>query len=245
MKYYVVVGGSKGIGRELIKSLLEKKGVKILLFSRTDIDIKSKKIIHYKIDLLALKDLQKVLKSIKKEKIYIESLIFLQRYRPAKRSENPLSEEFKMSVEATKIIIEFFKKRFDAQGAKSIVVVGSIATKFVAIEQNIDYHIAKSALVGLVNYYAVVLGRYGININMFSPSRTLKKENKAFYKQNKELYDLYSSISPLQRMLYSTDIVDGIKFLMSKKSKFINGQNIFVDGGISLQWQEVIGLEKR
>jgi NAD(P)-dependent dehydrogenase (short-subunit alcohol dehydrogenase family) len=39
----------------------------------------------------------------------------------------------------------------------------------------------------------------------------------------------------------SQNIVDVIKFLLSKKSKYINGQNIIIDGGISLVWQEVIG----
>ena len=40
-----------------------------------------------------------------------------------------------MSVESTKIIIEFFKDMFVDNSSKSIVVIGSIASKFVAEEQ--------------------------------------------------------------------------------------------------------------
>jgi enoyl-[acyl-carrier-protein] reductase (NADH) len=76
---------------------------------------------------------------------------------------------------------------------------------------------------------------------MLSPSTTIKKENKSFYKENKKLSSLYNELSPLKKMMKSQNIVDVIKFLLSKKSKYINGQNIIIDGGISLVWQEVIG----
>jgi len=214
-----------------------------LLLSRSNIDIKSKKVIHYKTDLLSLKDVNKVLNSIKIEKINIEGLVFLQKYRPLKKVKNELSKELTVSVESTKIIIESLKNSFSKKSLKSIVIIGSIVSRFVAREQNIDYHIAKSALVGLVNYYAVSLGELGISVNMLSPSTTVKDENKSFYKKNKDLASLYSSISPLKKMLKAENVVDAIKFLLSKKSKFITGQNIFIDGGISLEWQEVIGRE--
>jgi enoyl-[acyl-carrier-protein] reductase (NADH) len=76
---------------------------------------------------------------------------------------------------------------------------------------------------------------------MLSPSTTIKKENKSFYKKNKELSSLYNELSPLKKMMKSQNVVDVIKFLLSKKSKYINGQNIIIDGGISLMWQEVVG----
>ena len=66
---------------------------------------------------------------------------------------------------------------FVDNSSKSIVVIGSIASKFVAEEQSRDYHIAKSALVGLVNYYAVSLASKGIHINMLSPSTKATSES--------------------------------------------------------------------
>jgi NAD(P)-dependent dehydrogenase (short-subunit alcohol dehydrogenase family) len=241
IKNYIVVGGSKGIGRELSKKLLKQKNVRIILLSRNNIDIKSPNIKHFRTDLASLNNLNKTLEFIKKKYENIQGIIFLQKFRPIIKSKNDLALELRVSVESTKIIIEFFKDMFVENSSKSIVVIGSIASKFVAEEQSIDYHIAKSALVGLVNYYAVSLASKGIHINMLSPSTTIKKENKSFYKENKKLSSLYNELSPLKKMMKSQNIVDVIKFLLSKKSKYINGQNIIIDGGISLVWQEVIG----
>jgi len=241
IKNYIVVGGSKGIGRELSKKLLKQKNVRIIILSRNNIDIKSPKIKHFKTDLTSLNNLNKTLELIKKEYENIQGIIFLQKFRPVVKSKNDLALELRVSVESTKIIIEFFKDMFVDNSSKSIVVIGSVASKLVALDQSIDYHIAKNALVGLVNYYAVYLASMGIHINMLSPSTAIKKENKSFYKKNKELYSLYNELSPLKKMMKSQNIVDVIKFLLSKKSKYINGQNIIIDGGISLVWQEALG----
>lgn len=238
MKYFLVVGASKGIGREFIKKLLKNKKNRVLLISRSNVNIESKNVTHFKTDLLNEDDIRDTLKRIKKMEYKIDSLLFAQKYRPASTAVNNLREELLVNVEATKIIIEGLKQSFNKKGLKSIVVIGSIASAYVADEQAVDYHISKSALVGLVNYYAVTLGGMGIRINMVSPSTVIKDENRSFYNNNKILYDLYSMVSPLNSVLGSKDVVNLIKYLLFKKSKFITGQDIIIDGAISLQWQE-------
>ena len=66
----------------------------------------------------------------------------------------------------------------------------------------------------------------------------IKDENKKFYEQNPNIVSSYSSINPLKRMLKAEDIVKLISFLFSKKSNFINGEIIRIDGGVSLLAQE-------
>lgn len=243
MKCFVVVGGSKGIGREFIKQAIKKRNNRILLISRSDIDIKSENIVHFKTDLSSNKDIEKTLDSIKKQKYKIDALLFCQKYRPLDGKKRSLKEELSVSVESTKIIIEALSDSFSKKGLKSIVLIGSIASKFVATEQAADYHIAKSALVGLMNYYAVSLGKKGIKVNMVSPSTTIKDENREFYKTNNELYGLYKSLSPMKSVLESKNVVELVCYLFSKKSRFITGQNITIDGGLSLLWQEAIARE--
>lgn len=240
MKYFIVVGGSRGIGREFIKNLSKNDKNTILLLSRTSVDIEKSNIIHFKTDLLKKKDIVNTIEKIKKLEYKIDSVFFCQKYRIIAKEQYSLKDDFSINVEATKNIIELIKESFNQKGLKSIVVVGSIASKFVATEQPVDYHISKSALIGLVNFYAVELGILGVRINMVSPSTVIKDENKKFYKNNKSLYHIYKDISPLNDVVKVKDVINLVKYLLSKKSRFITGQNIIIDGGISLQWQEVL-----
>ena len=240
MKTYLIVGGSKGLGRAFIKQLIKEKKNRILLISRSNIDFLDEKIIYFQTNLLDGFSLASTLESIKNS-YELDALVFFQKYRVKKDEKSNLIDEFRVNVEATKIVIETLQESFLNKGLRSIVVVGSIASRFVAQEQNVDYHITKSSLVGLVNYYAVSLAQKGIRINIVSPSTVLKDENRKFYQNNKELMTLYKSISPLKSIVQAKDVANLIKYLLSKKSKFITGQDIFIDAAISKLWQEAIG----
>ena len=236
-RHYLVIGGSKGIGREFIKESLSQN-IKISLISRSDLDIEDENLSNFNYNLENTTDLITVLKDIIHQNGEIDSITFFQKFRPQDKKINPLESEFKISLQSTQIIIEFMKDFFIKDGLNSIILIGSIANSYIAEEQPASYHIAKSGLLGLMRYYAVDLGKLKIRVNSISPSTVIKEENKEFYKQNKDLYDLYSSLSPLSRVAESKDITNLIHFLNSNNATFITGQDIVVDGGISLQWQE-------
>jgi NAD(P)-dependent dehydrogenase (short-subunit alcohol dehydrogenase family) len=97
---------------------------------------------------------------------------------------------------------------------------------------------AKAALIQMVRYYAVALGHRGIRVNAISPGTTVKDESKAFYAEHPELEQLYRDIIPLGRMGTADDVADVMVFLVSGASSFLTGQNIVLDGGVSLQAHE-------
>jgi NAD(P)-dependent dehydrogenase (short-subunit alcohol dehydrogenase family) len=66
----------------------------------------------------------------------------------------------------------------------------------------------------------------------------MKEEAMDFYKKNSQLLDLYRDIIPLKRMGTSEDVVNAMIYLCSEKAAYITGQNIIIDGGLSLIWQE-------
>ena len=67
----------------------------------------------------------------------------------------------------------------------------------------------------------------GIRVNSVSPGVINKSKRK-----NSEVE---KKIIPLQRSAEVKEIVDLILFLSSNKSSYINGQNIVIDGGMSLK----------
>ena len=122
-------------------------------------------------------------------------------------------------------------------GGGRIVNIGSTTGFSVNLESPV-YHVAKAGISQLARYYAYVLGPKGIRVNSVSPGTIIKEESEEFYSKNQPLRDLYNSIIPLGRMGTAIEIANVVTFLCSPKASFITGQDIVVDGGISLQWHE-------
>ena len=90
------------------------------------------------------------------------------------------------------------------------------------------YGATKAGLIQLTKYYSVLLARYNILVNCISPGG-IKNKNV----QTKRFQKKYSNRVPLKRMAEVEDLFTTILFLSSKKTKYITGQNIVIDGGLS------------
>jgi len=167
------------------------------------------------------------------------NLVFCQRYRGA----SVWHGEIDASLTATWRIIELLRGEFDTVGGASVVVIGSAAGRYVAGEQPVGYHVAKAGLLQLVRYYALTLGEKRIRVNCVSPGTIVKDEAREFYATNRDVTALYESIIPLGRMGVAADVANVVEFLCSSKASFLTGQDIVVDGGVSLQWHETLARE--
>ena len=52
--------------------------------------------------------------------------------------------------------------------------------------------------------------------------------------------NLYKDIVPLKRLGTADEISDVVTFLCSYQARYVNGQNLYIDGGLSLVWPESI-----
>ena len=119
--------------------------------------------------------------------------------------------------------------------------MSSIATTTILHDQNEIYHYTRSALEGLVKYYACTLGKMGVRVNCIQPSKLIKPENKKYFLKKKNTdRKILEKITPLKRMGKSEDIANLTLFLTSDASSFITGTIIPVDGGLRLLSQESI-----
>ena len=117
-------------------------------------------------------------------------------------------------------------------------MVSSVADYYIAEEQPVGYHVAKAGLVQLARYYALTLGSRGIRVNIVSPCVVAKIEAKEYYDNNPELVAKFERFVPLGRMGNPDDIINAILFFASSKANYITGQNIVVDGGLTLRTHE-------
>jgi NAD(P)-dependent dehydrogenase (short-subunit alcohol dehydrogenase family) len=233
----IVVGGTKGIGRTVARRLAGDGHIVSVIgrnqpaHDSDDLTIKS-----WTADVADLPRLRTTLSQIVRGQGPPSAAVLLQRYRG---DGDDWAGEIATSVTATRELIEWAGDNLEDRGSgKAIVVVSSIASGYVAAEQPVSYHVAKAAMSQMVRYYAVSLGRKGIRINAVCPGTIVKEESKAFYAEHPEIEALYREIVPLGRMGTSEDVANLSAFLLSHQASFLTGQNIVLDGGVSLQSHE-------
>jgi NAD(P)-dependent dehydrogenase (short-subunit alcohol dehydrogenase family) len=233
MNHTIIIGGTRGIGRVVVRKFCEL-GHKLSVFGQRKVNEKE---LHgscfFSIDLTNPLALRNVLEKALAINGKVDNLVLLQRFRGETDS---WEGEISVSLTATRNIIE--QLQFNFNDAGSIVLISSHASKNVVSEQPLSYHIGKAALVQLSRWYAVKLGPKNIRVNCVTPGAVLKPESQDFYLKNNDLQNLFRRITPLGRMGWAEEIADVVLFLCSNKSSFVTGQDIAVDGGLSLHGQE-------
>lgn len=89
------------------------------------------------------------------------------------------------------------------------------------------YSASKSAVIGLTNYLAAYWGAKGIRVNTLTPGGVESGQNTVF--QNK-----YSARVPMNRMGQAEELIGALVYLASDASSYVTGQNLIVDGGLSV-----------
>jgi NAD(P)-dependent dehydrogenase (short-subunit alcohol dehydrogenase family) len=239
MTHSLVVGGTKGLGR-VVTRLFAERGDTVSVLGRSEVppdDLKSGDVRSYRADINDKDSLGKALDEIVAAGGPVNYCVFLQRYRG---KDDDWAGELQTTLTATKNIVDQLSTKFSSDADNGVVMVSSVFAKYVGEGQALSYHVAKAGLDQMMRWYALNLAGRQIRVNGVTPFTFLKEESKSFYLGNKPLVDLYESIVPLKRMATTEDSASVVLFLCSTSAGFVTGQNITVDGGLSLAWPESI-----
>lgn len=230
--HVLVVGGSRGLGRVIANHFLARRHpVTVLSRNKTE----DASIGHIAADLESLTNADAIVSEALKLGGPLRYLVFCQRYRGAG---DPWLGEIQVGLTATKLLVEGFSDHFASEGDRAIGVVSSVYADLVGGSQPAGYHMVKAGLNQLVRYYAWAMGRKGVRANAIMPLTFMKPESRDAYMANQKLIQAYDQFVPLRRMGDAEDSANLVDFLCSDKAAFINGQCIFVDGGVSVVWPE-------
>jgi len=118
----------------------------------------------------------------------------------------------------------------------SVVAVSSISGKTYGWAEHVHYSAAKAGILGLVRGLAAELGPDGIRVNGVAPGfiRTAQSLSEEHSMGLAKLEAQAASI-PMQRIGEPEDVADVISFLASDKARYISGQTILVDGGLTIR----------
>lgn len=89
------------------------------------------------------------------------------------------------------------------------------------------YSASKAGLWGLTKYLSAYWGAKGVRVNALTPGGIYSGQNQTFV-------DRYSQRVPMARMGEPIDLCGALVYLMSDASGYVTGQNMIVDGGLTV-----------
>ena len=105
------------------------------------------------------------------------------------------------------------------------------------------YEAGKSAVIGMTRQMAIDYGPRGIRVNAICPGHIVTEQIQArIWDENPSGYRFFEEQYPLRRCGQPEEIANAIGFLCSEQAGFITGHSLVVDGGLSIQLQENIGV---
>lgn len=226
-KNYLIVGGSSGIGLELVK-IIGREEATIYVLSRTNEGLSGlPNVQHQYYDVKGDEFPTDFLPETIDGLVYCPGSINLKPFRSLKLEQ--FREDFEVNVLGAVKTIKAALKGLKKSEKASIVLFST-----VAVAQGMPFHAsiatAKAAVEGLTKSLAAELAPR-IRVNCIAPSLTdTPLAAKLLSSDDKK--EAAANRHPLKRIGRATDIANVAYFLMSQDN-WISGQIIGVDGGLS------------
>jgi len=212
----------------------------IIFGSSGDIGKKIKKVLNKDI-VLELNSKELDLSNIEEAKNYNinmipDNIVFVSAINNPKEflklDDNEVESVFNTNFISFIILLKkLLKKIIKTKKKCKIILITSLYSRY-GRSKRLLYSVSKHALLGLTRNIAVELGPKGITINAVSPGYVDTKMTRK--NLNLKQIKFLKSKTPLKKIIQPIDIAWVVKTLLSDETVSITGQEIIVDGGISV-----------
>ena len=240
-KKAVVTGGTKGIGKAIVKEFLQL-GAEVL-FTARDKKLLQESVEGYQKEGYAVHGLRGDVSNADDRARIVDwvgqhfrqlDILVNNAGLNIRKASSDYSEAEYMQVINTDLVAPFelsrslFGRLKEAEKA-SVINVASVAGVMDA-NTGAPYGMAKSGLIQMSRNLAVEWAPFGIRVNTVSPWFTTTPATSGVL-SNPEMKELIVSRTPAGRVAEAEEVAAAVSFFAMDKASFISGQHLLVDGG--------------
>ncbi|MBW7456286.1 SDR family NAD(P)-dependent oxidoreductase [Paenibacillus sepulcri] len=240
-KVAVVTGGTSGIGLATAQQFA-KEGAHVFITGRRQSELDAavkligKNATGVQGDISKLADLDKLYETVKQEKGHLDILVAnagLGSLLPlGEITEEHYYKTFDVNVKGTIFTVQKALPLFPNKTG-SIILTGSTAGAAGMPAFSI-YGASKAAIRQLIRSWILDLKGTGIRVNVLSPGTVhTPAYDDLFGAELNNFLEQAKNEIPLGRVGKAGEIANAVMFLASNESSYINGIELFVDGGVA------------
>jgi NAD(P)-dependent dehydrogenase (short-subunit alcohol dehydrogenase family) len=239
----IVTGTSRGLGQYFAKALA-KAGADLVLTSRTlkslapfqaEIEALGRRVVSLELDVRDQKSIQKMAADAEAAFGQIHILVNNAGCNIRKPALDVKWEDWNTVLETnlrgTFFVAQAVARGMIGHGYGRIVNIGSV-TCVAGYAGLAAYGASRGGVRQLTMSLADDWGKDGVTVNCLAPGWFRTEQNKVLY-ENREWVDYLVDRIPMKRPGQPNDLDGAVVFLASEASRYITGQTLLVDGGIS------------
>ncbi len=239
----IVTGTSRGLGQYMALALA-KAGADLVLTSRdherlvpfeAEIKALGRRALSLELDVRSHESIEKMVASAEAAFGHVDILVNNAGCNVRKPALEVTWEDWNVILD-TNLRGSFFVSQAVARGMIArgygrIINIGSV-TSVAGYAGLAPYGASRGGIRQLTMSLADDWGKYGVTVNCLAPGWFRTEQNKILY-ENKEWVEYLCDRIPLKRPGQPQDLDAAVVFLAAESSRYITGQALLVDGGIS------------
>lgn len=242
-KNVIITGGSRGIGKEIALTLARNGANVIINYSNNEtkalevveeIERMGRTAFAIKADISNVDDANNLIKQsfdrFDKIDILINNAGITRDNLLMRMSEKEWDDCLEINLKGTFNVTKSIIRKMIKQKYGSIINISSVVGIMGNAGQS-NYAASKAGIIGFSKSIAKEVGKKNIRVNVIAPG-FIKTDMTD--KLNEKIKDEYLKGIALNSFGEATDVANAALFLASDLSKYITGQTIVVDGGLSI-----------
>jgi NAD(P)-dependent dehydrogenase (short-subunit alcohol dehydrogenase family) len=219
-------------GADLV--LTSRKAATLTSF-QTEIEALGRRVISLELDVRDQKSIEDMVSSAEAEFGHVDILVNNAGCNVRKPAVDVTWDDWNLVLD-TNLRGSFFTaqavaRRMISRRYGRIINIGSV-TSVAGYAGLAAYGASRGGIRQLTMSLADDWGKYGITVNCLAPGWFCTEQNKLLY-ENKEWVEYLCDRIPIKRPGEPRDLEAAVVFLAAESSRYITGQTLLVDGGIS------------